>query len=203
MKRLRPLYVSVPAVILFVVWCWFGMASIDYSGGPPLLALQTAGWFALGFPFIIGMSCLLAWFTVAMYGRFGVKALVAIWLALLTCVCVSIRESLPQQRLARIIGAELAQDVKILRLISSDSFGDGTFTLGEIAGTSELLEQIVEYRSLLEKEIVPATQFGPLIEDTGDYRSQTAYGDSRSTFFLSPDTGTIVFRYSSDAPPTE
>ncbi|MFC1759134.1 hypothetical protein ACFL2H_10270 [Planctomycetota bacterium] len=201
MKRIQPILVSLPVVIPFVAWFWFDMAVIDYSGGNPLLSLRTAGWFVLGSPFIVGLSCLLAWFTAAMYRRFGITALVMIWLALVTCLLLSIKTSLPQGRLSRIIGSKLAQGVEIHRLISSDSFGDGTFTLGEFAGTSDLLKQIAKYRSLREQEIVPASQFGPLIDDTDDYRTYSAYGDSRSTFFLSPETNTIYFRHQSANPP--
>ncbi len=200
MKRIRPLAVSLPLATVFIAWVWFSTAGIDYSGSSPLLALRTAGWFILGFPFILGFSYLFAWFAASMYRRFGLPALAAIWLALLTCLFLSIAGSLPQARLAGIVGSELADRVQIYRLIASDTFNDGTVTLGECSGTPELLAEIAERQSLNEQEIIPAALFARLTDGKDDDRTQLAYGDSRCVFFLSPKTGRILFRQQSVEP---
>jgi hypothetical protein len=197
MNNLRPLGVSLPMAAAFVVWMWFGMAGVDYSGGNPLLALRTAGWFVLGSPFIILMAYWFARLSTSLYRRWGAVAALIMLVAACVAVVGTAVSKLPHGRVSAIIGSKLAKDVVVRRLHSSDSFGDGICTRGVFTGGRTKLKEIAEKLSLLEVQVVPAAQFGEMVGDSTDFEQTTAYTNSRSMFFLMPDTDEIAFWYRS------
>ena len=193
MSNLRPLGFSLSMAIAFVVWMWFGMAGIDYSGGNPLLGLRTAGWFVLGSPFIILMAYLFARLSVALYRRWGAVAAYIMLVAACFAIAGTAISKLPHGRISSLIGSKLAKDIVVRRLQSRDSFGDGVYTRGVFTGGRTKLREIAEKLSLREVQVVPAAQFGEMIEESADFEEKPAYANSRSMFFLIPDTDDIVF----------
>lgn len=193
MSSLRPLGFSLSMATAFLVWMWFGMAGIDYSGGNPLLGLRTAGWFVVGSPFILLMAYWCARLSASLFRRWGAVAACIMLVAACVAIVGTAISTLPHGRVSAIIGSKLAKDIVVRRLQSRDSFGDGVYTRGVFTGGRTKLREIAEKLSLREVQVVPAAQFGDMVEEPTDFEEQTAYANSRAMFFLIPDTDDIAF----------
>jgi hypothetical protein len=203
MDFLRPWSLTIAGVCLFFVWAWVAMSGMDYDGTSPLTAFTTAGWFVLGIPCIGGLS--LAYSAIcALLAR---KLHVVIgWSALLiTASCMilfTVQGTLPNRRLARIVGDDTARVATIHRLREMDSFGDGTSTSGVISGPGNLLDLIIAHRGLDMPRMTALHVFDHHGLDT---RSLPDYGetyqDDHSIFYRHPDSQRIYFKYRSDPSP--
>lgn len=143
------------------------------------------------------LAYLLASTSAATYRRLGAIPVGMILLLLIACLYYSVMQSLPQGRLSRIIGNQLAREVTAHRLIVNDSFNGGTTIFGELTGKDNLLEEIAEYRPLLKIDIVPAYVFHVFHETQENYDTMNAYEDLHAIFYRSTQSGSIMFRYRS------
>lgn len=186
------------------------MSLIDYRGGSWLSSLKTAGWFYLGLPILFLQSLLLTWPIMATYRRWGNRGLAVAWRLLGLIVVWTLAHQSPSARIAKIIGDEAARDISVFRLVSHDSFGDGTFTHGAFSGSLDRMQRIATALSLQPMSIARHQIFVPeiLVEpdiDSDYWNVESGYGDARNLFYYCARTHTIYFRRQSRLPesPTE
>ena len=144
----RPWPLGLATVCVFIALNWFSMSGLRFDGTNHLSARTTAGWFVLGFPFILALGLLCAagvtflWRRVHKIAGWGALALLVALLA------GSLGASTPERRLVAIIGPRAAQQAALERLEVVDSFNAGETAWGIISGPDDLLETIARDRSL-------------------------------------------------------
>jgi hypothetical protein len=194
MAYFRPWPYSFAGFCLFILLAWISMAGLDFDGTLRASSFTTAGWFGLGFPFIAGVGVAFAAF-VANLARRRHAVIACLMLALaLGLLLVSLHPSRPANRVSAIIGESAAKHVIIERLRVADSFNERQTTWGIISGPQDLLDAIVQHRSL---EMSPQASLAPLRAMFPD-DSLPEFGDvardRRSIFYRDPGTGKIFFQ---------
>lgn len=193
---LRPYSLTVGTVILFGVWLWVAMSTADYRPGRFGGGRETAGWFVLGSPMIVGFALLpSALFTfVALRTRpvVGWSFLLAVAAALTVLAFV---QTTPAARLMSALGVEPPAGTRIQFIRESDSFNGGRSTWGVCTADPQFVDRLIAARGLnpsdsaatflhqvMANESMPAdrTVF------TGD-RLAILYDADRSLLFFGPN----------------
>ena len=145
----KPYALTLVGTGLFVVWWWLVMSGMDYQPGAPLYGLQTAGWFWLGSPFLMGMS-LVATLPFSFVARkWNAKLGWGLLLASsVSMIVLTFNAALPRSRVESILHLELPTNTTLLRVNAGDSFNEGTHTRGVLTASPELWQQIVDENDL-------------------------------------------------------
>jgi hypothetical protein len=194
MSIFRPLPAFLSAFLLFVAWTWIGMAGIDYDGALRPSSFTTAGWFVLGFPVIGGIALAYAAFASFLIRKRCWITACAIFAVLVMLIGMTAYGSLPANRVAAIIGPDLARNVTIHRLHAMDSFNAGVTTFGVISGPEDLLHSIAEEQSLRLEETVTLYRFQFMFPEDSLPDYGPVYTDGRLTFYSCADTNRIYFK---------
>ena len=151
MKELfRPWPLFIGVMICFMVWCWFSMSGIDYQDNAPHFGYRTAGWFILGFPFLLGLGLVVALgvtFVARRAGNLISWTITAVAFGIL--ISNAVVSSLPGNRLSSVVNVD-ASSVRIYRLMQMDSFNGGITTFAMIQGDDELFDRICQANKLRE-----------------------------------------------------
>ena len=153
----------------------------------------------LGFPLTIALSIGTAAFVADWYRNRGVVALIVSAFVLFAATVFSVRNSLPHSRLESIVGSQVAKQVTIERLVSYDTFNEGTCVTGVLDGSPALIDVIAKTQDLVPCDIVPAIVFKqvwPL--DAGSSGQETlerkpAFENNSSVFYHCRESEKIYF----------
>ena len=137
-----------------MTWVWLSMSGMNYTPQATAFGLETAGWFWLGLPMILGTGLAISLPLTWVARRFNA---VISWTVTLGIAFVVIGytfvSALPQSRINYALGIYLPADTKILSLHATDSFNDGLHLRGTVSGTEQLLQQIVAANGLSRSRI--------------------------------------------------
>ena len=125
------------------------MSTIDYRPGRIAGGRETAGWFVLGSPFLLGFGLLasLLFSFVARRTRpvVGWLGLLAVFVPLIVFACL---RTTPAARLRTALDIELPAGTEILRMKEYDSFNDGS-TIGGVCSVSpETVQTLIAIHGL-------------------------------------------------------
>ncbi|MCC6123938.1 MAG: hypothetical protein IT426_03170 [Pirellulales bacterium] len=193
-KKSKPILFFIVGTSLAMVAFWFGMATINYDAETSVFPFVTAGWFVLGFPFVVGFSL---FYAIVLYFLFRRLGKLFTWLAMLTVstllIAYSIDSSLPRNQIRVVLGDEIAKQVSIIKLRISDSFRDGRTYFGLIRGPKNLIQTLKKRFSLKihENDAIDPNNFEMLSLPTP--KSTTTYSDDRRTFYVSENSEDICF----------
>ena len=135
------------------------MSGMDYFEGAPSGGYQTAGWFLLGMPFLLGFSFLVSVAITFMARRMGAAVTWSLAVVVFgVLIYQSVIISLPKNRLAAVVNVDL-QNAKICRLKQMDSYCDGVTTIALIDGDTNLFDQICLANELRESSTCTPTFF--------------------------------------------
>lgn len=162
----RPWAVWLIAATALFVSNWFALALTDFRDENGLASLRTGGWFWLGLPGAIGLSCSFGLLFAFLARKLG--ALAGLFCVLLACAPLlyfSIKGAMPEATLALAIGDKAAADATMLELREYDSFNDGTTIVGVIDGPDTLLPIMAEENQLIQEERTGLVDFHRYFDD--------------------------------------
>ncbi len=144
LMRLRPFTVTVGTLVLFLVWMWIDISTMDFRPGRFADGRTTAGWFVLGAPIFLGIGVLMALFFAWVARRYHP---VVSWIGLLVLfvplIAHAVERTTPEARLARALDISLPPGIAVQRLQQSDSFGDGDTVTGICTAPPEFAETLI------------------------------------------------------------
>lgn len=149
MKDLRPFSLTAIVMLLFCAWIWIGMSSADYSVAQPGGSRKTAGWFILGFPFIVvfGLLASLLFSLIARRSR-PIVAWGCVLAIFPTLIAISIRYTTPEARVQSALGVKLPADTEVIRVVQQDSFNAGITYWGICTGDQQFLNMLITHHAL-------------------------------------------------------
>lgn len=182
---------------LFLTGIWFAMSMSYYKASETIFPFRTAGWFILGFMFVSlfagGISavfCLIA-------RKFRKTAWVLMLIVSVLFIYKAVIYALPYNRITEIVGEKAAGEIKLEEFYTGDSFNDGIYQYGIIAGNESTMDLIKKYRPLEHEKSVSLLRYMmfryfknhsfPL---TGDIYSNA---DKNRYFYVSPGENKIYF----------
>lgn len=196
----KPIALSIFGVALFIVWSWLSMSGIDYHAGSSFFGLQSAGWFFLGLPFLVGIGMVVMLpFTFLARKFHTVIGWVAIVVITFPMIGFTFVNALPSSRLPAALNVEIPAETKIIRLRVVDSFNDGIHTCGSFTGSPELIRKIADSNKLDEGECSLQTLRQWLDDDTIPEHGFAFQNDFMTCYFDSTDN-TIHFHCRSSLP---
>ena len=180
------------------------MSGMDYFEGAPSGGYQTAGWFLLGMPFLLGFGFLVSAAIAFVARRMG--AAVAWSFAFLVfgvLIYQSVVLSLPNNRLAAVLNVDL-QNVRICRLKQMDSHSDGITTVALIDGDTDLFDQICLANELRESSAFTPTFFNLLHDNETPFLEPIRlFENDRLTCYNDRVNRKLYIHHRSRAYPTE
>jgi hypothetical protein len=200
-KARKPILMIICGILLFEVWAWFAMSSMDYHEGAPFWGLKTAGWFILGSPFLVGIG-FVGTLLFVFIGRKLHPFLGWVCLLLLGSILIAItfNEVLPENRLSSRLRVDLPPGTTIYRLRQGDSFNDGISIYGIFSGSKELMDEIAGENDLTLKEM-SLEDFVQYFDDKTLPSHGDAYVNERMTCYFDDQLGKIFFAW--HTPPTD
>jgi hypothetical protein len=149
MRRFRPFQLTLFGVLLILVLAWIGMSRIDYDSANGEIELQTAGWFLLGLPGLVGLG-LLYTLPFSMVARS--KRPVLAWCAMITTYSFLIgsvwQQVQPAGRLESALGVKIPPECEVLRLKHFDTFNAGIVTCGKCRVPGDFVTRLIEHHEM-------------------------------------------------------
>lgn len=193
--RRVPVTMFVTGVLLMVIALWFLVSMTHYTPETAWFPFRTAGWFIIGFPFVLAFS--LGYSAIFGFVSRWTGRQVAWGLMLLSSAIIiwaSVHSALPASRLRMILGQEAAAKSTVEYLRIRGSFCDGQTMVGKVSGPTTLLQTVVAHHALKEER--KSSRVGELRghfrdDDIPEYGK--VYSDARGFFYWSPATGSLYF----------
>lgn len=184
---------------LFLIGFWFESSTIHYKASETIFPFKTAGWFVIGFIFTASISCGIS----MLFCLIAKKLHKLAWFLMLIVsglfIFYAVDSSLPQKQLTMIIGKEATEKMKLEELYIGDSFNDGTFAYGILAGNEKSMAIIKKHRPLEYKISIPLQGYDMFryfknreFPETGNI-----YSDAHGAFYIFPEENKIYFSWHS------
>jgi hypothetical protein len=187
LKLLRPFSITAGTLILFALWAWIDMSTMDYRPGRIAGGRTTAGWFVLGSPFLLGFGLLvsLLFSLIARRTRpvVGWLCLLAVFVPL---IIVAYVRTTPAARLRTALDIKPPTGTQIRRIVRYDSFNDGSTIAGVCSASPQFVQTLVEAHALRASNfggtLYQALRDEPIPEEVGALAGDelTLYYDARS-----------------------
>ena len=141
-------------ILLFEIWAWFAMSSMDYHEGAMFWGLETAGWFILGTPFLVAIGFVgTLLFVFLRHKTRPIFGWVCLSLVGAIVIAITFNAQLPENRISSTLRVDLPPGTTVYRLRQADSFNDGISIYGIFSGSKELMDTIASENDLTQESI--------------------------------------------------